>query len=169
MMADADPHRPPVDGENSPDQDGPLRLDEVLAGEYSALRPESSFDGNEAELFSRIHRNNDPLSAVCISGGGIRSATFALGAIQGLAERGLLPQFDYLSTVSGGGYIGGWLTAWIHRAGSIWGIVPRRQAAAFAAQPSRWASSRVSRTSGFSISSTISLFTPSRQMAESAP
>ena len=31
---------------------------------------------------------------------------------QGLAQAGLLDKFDYLSTVSGGGYIGGWLSAW---------------------------------------------------------
>lgn len=55
-------------------------------------------------------------AALCISGGGIRSATFALGVLQGLARCGLLGKFHYLSTVSGGGYIGGWLTAWIHRA-----------------------------------------------------
>ncbi|MGB7922311.1 MAG: patatin-like phospholipase family protein [Pyrinomonadaceae bacterium] len=54
-------------------------------------------------------------SALCLSGGGIRSGTFALGLLQGLARHGLLGQFDYLSTVSGGGYIGSWLTAWIHR------------------------------------------------------
>jgi hypothetical protein len=54
-------------------------------------------------------------SALSLSGGGIRSGTFALGLIQGLARHGLLQKFDYLSTVSGGGYIGGWLTAWIHR------------------------------------------------------
>jgi len=65
-----------------------------------------------------------PLSALCISGGGIRSATFALGVIQGLAKKGLLPGFDYLSTVSGGGYIGGWLSAWITREG-IGKVVPR--------------------------------------------
>ncbi|HZU31180.1 MAG TPA: hypothetical protein VFB79_08705, partial [Candidatus Angelobacter sp.] len=41
-------------------------------------------------------------SALCISGGGIRSATFALGALQGLAQLGILEKFDYLSTVSGG-------------------------------------------------------------------
>ncbi len=44
-----------------------------------------------------------------ISGGGIRSATFNLGILQGLAKHGLLPYIDYLSTVSGGGYIGSWL------------------------------------------------------------
>lgn len=44
---------------------------------------------------------------VALSGGGIRSATFCLGIFQGLAQRGLLPRIDYLSTVSGGGYFGG--------------------------------------------------------------
>ncbi len=57
------------------------------------------------------------LSALCLSGGGIRSAAFALGIIQGLAERRLLTSFDYLSTVSGGGYTGSLLTAWAQRAG----------------------------------------------------
>jgi hypothetical protein len=54
-------------------------------------------------------------SALCISGGGIRSATFGLGALQALAELGILEHFDYLSTVSGGGYIGSWLTSWKQR------------------------------------------------------
>lgn len=56
-----------------------------------------------------------PMSALCLSGGGIRSATFGLGVIQALARHGLLDKFDYLSTVSGGGYIGSWLTAWAKR------------------------------------------------------
>lgn len=56
-------------------------------------------------------------SALCLSGGGIRSATFNLGILQGLARHGLLEKFDYLSTVSGGGFTGSWLTAWIHRRG----------------------------------------------------
>jgi len=59
-----------------------------------------------------------PLSALCLSGGGIRSATFNLGVIQGLAKIGLLKKFDYLSSVSGGGYIASWLRTWIHRAGA---------------------------------------------------
>ncbi|MBB2962282.1 patatin-like phospholipase family protein [Methylobacterium sp. R2-1] len=53
---------------------------------------------------------NEQPTALCLSGGGIRSATFCLGAIQALAKHGLLKEFHYLSTVSGGGYIGGWLT-----------------------------------------------------------
>jgi hypothetical protein len=54
-------------------------------------------------------------AGLALSGGGIRSATFSLGVLQALASCGKLASFDYLSTVSGGGYIGGWLSAWIHR------------------------------------------------------
>ncbi len=50
------------------------------------------------------------LVGLALSGGGIRSATFALGVLQRLAAADLLKRFDYLSTVSGGGYIGGALT-----------------------------------------------------------
>jgi len=56
-------------------------------------------------------------AALCLSGGGIRSATFGLGVIQGLAHHRVLGAFDYLSTVSGGGYVGSWLTAWMAHAG----------------------------------------------------
>jgi len=52
---------------------------------------------------------------ICLSGGGIRSATFNLGVLQGLARLGLLKNFDYLSSVSGGGYIHEFLAAWIKR------------------------------------------------------
>jgi hypothetical protein len=45
-----------------------------------------------------------------LSGGGIRSATFCLGVTQVLAERNLLKDVDFLSTVSGGGYVGCFLT-----------------------------------------------------------
>lgn len=56
-----------------------------------------------------------PLTGLAFSGGGIRSATFNLGVVQALSELKLLREFDYLSCVSGGGYIGGWLSAFIHR------------------------------------------------------
>lgn len=63
--------------------------------------------------------NKAGASALCLSGGGIRSATFNLGVIQGLAKLGLLRQFDYLSTVSGGGYVGSWVSSWAFRSGSL--------------------------------------------------
>lgn len=48
-----------------------------------------------------------PAWGLALSGGGIRSATFCFGLLRGLAtSRGLLGHFDYLSTVSGGGYLG---------------------------------------------------------------
>jgi GNAT superfamily N-acetyltransferase len=64
-------------------------------------------------VYERIHKEQPTRSALCLSGGGIRSATFGLGILQGLARCGLLDKFHYLSTVSGGGYIGSWLSAWI--------------------------------------------------------
>ncbi len=54
---------------------------------------------------------DDCFIGLAFSGGGIRSATFNLGVLQGLAEKRLLRYVDYLSTVSGGGYIGAWLLA----------------------------------------------------------
>jgi hypothetical protein len=57
------------------------------------------------------------LFGLALSGGGIRSATFNLGVLQGLAELKFLRRIHYLSTISGGGYIGSWLAAWIYRQG----------------------------------------------------
>src|SRR5205814_10002046 len=56
------------------------------------------------------------LVGLAFSGGGIRSATFGLGVLEYLKSAGLLKQIDYLSTVSGGGYIGAWLSANCKRA-----------------------------------------------------
>ena len=52
--------------------------------------------------------------ALALSGGGIRSASFALGVVQALVNRGCFKAFDYLSTVSGGGYLGTALT-WLRK------------------------------------------------------
>jgi hypothetical protein len=75
-------------------------------------------------LIRRLHKRDR--SAVCFSGGGIRSATFGLGVLQGLAAHSvsletvaepprLVGEIDYLSTVSGGGYLGGWFSSWAAR------------------------------------------------------
>ena len=42
---------------------------------------------------------------ICLSGGGIRSASFSLGVCQRLIEAGILGRADYLSAVSGGSYL----------------------------------------------------------------
>src|SRR6476620_4663660 len=113
-----------------PVQKAPLCLPSVLEEEYVALHGRLPADPTSADpaervawLYAHIHDLPQKRTALCLSGGGIRSATFALGVLQGLARLSLLKQFDYLSTVSGGGYIGSWLTAWIHRhPGGVTGV-----------------------------------------------
>ncbi|MGA8910491.1 MAG: patatin-like phospholipase family protein, partial [Acidobacteriaceae bacterium] len=55
------------------------------------------------------------LIGLAFSGGGIRSATLNLGILEGLQELDLLRHFDYISTVSGGGFIGSWLVGSVRR------------------------------------------------------
>ena len=87
-------------------------FDQMLATELDELR------GVDAEARPPVERAKEAgLLGVAFSGGGIRSATFNLGVLQGLAKRGVLDSVDYVSTVSGGGYIGSWLAAWIRHSG----------------------------------------------------
>jgi hypothetical protein len=79
---------------------------EVLDAENASLKAADAAKPGPGSVFG-----------VAFSGGGIRSATFNLGFLQGLAQARMLPKISYLSTVSGGGYIGGWLISWIKRAG----------------------------------------------------
>ncbi|MBA3343439.1 MAG: patatin-like phospholipase family protein [Gemmatimonadaceae bacterium] len=51
------------------------------------------------------------LIGLAMSGGGIRSATTSLGILQALARMRILPMVDFVSTVSGGGYIGACLSS----------------------------------------------------------
>jgi Patatin-like phospholipase len=53
----------------------------------------------------------DNLVGLALSGGGIRSASFNLGLLQALSMSGVMRHIDYLSTVSGGGYIGALLSS----------------------------------------------------------
>lgn len=98
---------------------GALSIDEINALEKEAiLERRQQLTGTDpgAEL-------ND-VSGLAFSGGGIRSATFCLGIAQVLQRRKLLPQFDYLSTVSGGGYIGSFLSCYLGTGGSVKGEKP---------------------------------------------
>jgi hypothetical protein len=99
--------------------DGALEGEDLA--QLNRLLIESAFPGylerihhiRVAAVYQRFHKRAP--TALSLSGGGIRSGTFALGLLQGMARHDLLKQFDYLSTVSGGGYVGSWLTAWLHR------------------------------------------------------
>src|ERR1041384_1664918 len=106
--------------------------DATLRAETNAVHPGKAPVGDDVageDLYAALHARKS--TALCLSGGGIRSAAFALGVIEALAvhprpatnrqaereDQSLLGQFDYLSTVSGGGYIGSWLSASIARSG----------------------------------------------------
>jgi hypothetical protein len=110
----------------------PLDTDTILIEEAKAIHGVDLTGKDGVELYRILNKLDS--AALCLSGGGIRSASFALGVIQALAahprqpegrrrpEHSLLANFHYLSTVSGGGYIGSWLTAWMARAGlaTVW-------------------------------------------------
>jgi len=102
----------------------------LLAGGASAPKPEwqTRVKDEWVPVIANAHAAN--LVGLAFSGGGIRSATFNLGVLQALADLKLLFRIDYLSTVSGGGYIGGWLAAWTKRLGSFAevqkGLAPNR-------------------------------------------
>jgi hypothetical protein len=83
-----------------------------LSPEASQPSWESSWTGSSDIYVAAAEQS---LVGLCFSGGGIRSATFNLGVLQGLAARGLLNHIDYLSSVSGGGYIHEWFAAWVLR------------------------------------------------------
>ncbi|TPN50840.1 hypothetical protein FJ976_14520 [Mesorhizobium sp. B1-1-9] len=72
----------------------------VVPRDATGGKPDSVAKGNPAWLFG-----------VALSGGGIRSASFCLGALQALDQYKLTSRIDYLSTVSGGGYIGSAMVA----------------------------------------------------------
>lgn len=64
----------------------------------------------EAEKRELDIKSTTEATGLALSGGGIRSASFGLGVIQALLEHRIMQKIDYLSTVSGGGYIGASLT-----------------------------------------------------------
>ncbi len=118
-MATADPRSPasPLQAGAPPGRPGSL---DYIAAEHSRAANRRARMG-----VVRPPGHEDVPWALALSGGGIRSATYCLGVLQGLmraeapaqpnfeagaqaaARRSLLRQFDYLSTVSGGGFIGG--------------------------------------------------------------
>src|SRR5262245_35230336 len=70
-------------------------------------RGDNAFPGRLKQQESALKPEALSQAAVALSGGGIRSATLSLGVFQALARAGLLGRIGYLSTVSGGGYFGG--------------------------------------------------------------
>ena len=91
-----------------------IRFPQVIAGEFDEI-DERRRAVNNGKAPSRVNGRPPRLVGLAFSGGGVRSATFNLGLLQALAAAGKVTLFDYLSTVSGGGYVGGWWSAWLSR------------------------------------------------------
>lgn len=64
---------------------------------------------NKQAFFHQEAAYSDFELGLSLSGGGMRSASFSIGVLSGLADANVLQQIDYLSSVSGGGYAGYWL------------------------------------------------------------
>ncbi len=96
--------------------DGSPNYREMIEKERGDIRARRR-DQNRGERLSN-------LTGIALSGGGIRSATFCQGIVTELAKRGILDRTDYLSTVSGGGYFGAFITSALtsikKRSGSQW-------------------------------------------------
>jgi hypothetical protein len=90
---------------HGPDADEQV-LAEINAKEAEEVHKRREHQGIQTAIAPEGHNT----IGVGYSGGGIRSATFCLGVTQVLAERRLLKEVDFLSTVSGGGYTGCFLT-----------------------------------------------------------
>jgi len=93
--------------------DPPLTLESVLEKEREEIAVSRATRYQPADSPPNVDAT---YVGIALSGGGIRSATFSLGLLQGMHRLGVLRTADYLSTVSGGGFVGGWWTAWLNRA-----------------------------------------------------
>jgi hypothetical protein len=129
-------------GEDPHSSDSPQALvhptpDGSAASDPPSPLPPSAFTNDFGEIFSREledvarrrkvvglpaappgKKTADNLAGLAFSGGGVRSASFNLGLIQSFFQHGLLRHLDYLATISGGGYIGTYLSTLLRRSGA---------------------------------------------------
>jgi len=91
----------------------PLTFDEVFETELEEIEkrwdlvyPDGSRRRNMNSLVNAKPATEHGLVGIGFSGGGIRSAVFNLGVAQALCQYGAFEHLDYMSTVSGGGYLG---------------------------------------------------------------
>lgn len=89
---------------------------EYAAQENSVIASEADFLKNRREHYHLPIPGETPgqwpdLAGICLSGGGIRSATLSLGLVQRLISEKIMHRFDYLSSVSGGGFFSACFTS----------------------------------------------------------
>jgi hypothetical protein len=102
---------------------GGFTFEDVFEGElieiearWAQLEARRAEPGREVSKRRLVRHHVNPEKLLCTSeyrlvglgysGGGIRSATLNLGITQALHQRGVFDHVDYMSTVSGGGYLG---------------------------------------------------------------
>jgi hypothetical protein len=90
-----------------------VHLDHIIRTEVSVINRRRKALGRGELTVDKTGPESPPLdvAALALSGGGIRSASFSLGVLQALNEKQAVEKLDYLSTVSGGGYMGSALSA----------------------------------------------------------
>lgn len=77
--------------------------DEVFKEEHSYLTSKASEE-----------RKSEQIMGIALSGGGVRAASFSLGVFQAFIAFNVASKFQYLSSVSGGGYLGA-AVAWLRK------------------------------------------------------
>lgn len=94
-----------------------VSLDKVMENEHALIRARRAtlWPPTTTMAPPRADESSAKLATwgLCLSGGGVRSSSVGLGALQALQGMGLLRFIDYLSTVSGGGWAAAaWLSRW---------------------------------------------------------
>ncbi len=104
-----------------------------MSNEQKELTPNYTADiqdvfAAEKEYLGKRHKVNEITEeeaaetwGICFSSGGVRAGIISLGIIQQLSKRNFFRRFDYMSTVSGGGFIAGCLTSLLTGAKSVFG------------------------------------------------
>lgn len=115
-------------------------LPEANLEEYAAALQECV--AREQPLKKILHAAEP--TALCFSGGGIRSASFGLGVLtqlarlsRGAGKNSVLNKIDYVSTVSGGGYVGSWFTGWLRAKNTLDELNAQEKAAQEKAAPAK--------------------------------
>lgn len=117
---------------STPSQSGNLRYGVPVHGRWAKQIDELN-TAETKEILARRNSNEKDVHEVydavglSISGGGIRSATFALGIVEVLARRGILVDVDVMSTVSGGGYLGSFISSTLNDMSPSVGLQPGQQ------------------------------------------
>jgi len=89
----------------------PVEFEDILVAELDSLNNRREFLHRKPVEWEKPGQTICTAVGLSLSGGGIRSAAVSLGALQALDRYRLIDRIDYLSTVSGGGYIGASVTA----------------------------------------------------------